>query len=327
MDPPIDPNALVSGDRRALALAITLIESTHPKHRSDALELLDAIQPSRNNAIRIGITGPPGVGKSTFIEAIGMLAISQGHRIAVLAVDPSSPIAGGSILGDKTRMENLSRSPDAFIRPSPAAKTLGGVSARTRESILLCEAAGFDIILVETVGVGQSEYAVANMVDFFLALIPPNSGDELQGIKRGIMELVDALVVNKSDGENKASAIRTKSAYKNALTLQQTRDNWKPSVLTCSALTGDGIDTVFDLLKKHQHQMSESGALMRKRAHQDVDWLNKLVDELLYRKLIGEQHRSARMEELKQLVGTGDISPVRAIAEVEQLVDKMQSET
>ncbi len=239
--------ALLRGDRRALAKAITLVESQHSEHQQAAQALLEQAIPFSGNSIRIGISGIPGVGKSTFIESFGLHLISQGKKIAVLAVDPSSPLSGGSILGDKTRMAQLSREENTFIRPSPTAGELGGVAHKTRESVLLCEAAGFDVIIVETVGVGQSEYEVAGMVDFFLVLMQPNTGDELQGIKKGIIELADALVVNKADGDLKVFAEQARGHYQQALSLLSHNDFWQPKVMTCSALSQTGIDQVWQI--------------------------------------------------------------------------------
>src|SRR6056300_2064678 len=231
-----------SGQRRALAKGITLIESLRAEDRERAQNLLGELLPYTGNSIRIGITGVPGVGKSTFIESFGLHLLNQGKRVAVLAVDPSSPLAGGSILGDKTRMEALSRQDNAFIRPSPAGSALGGVAQKTRETMLLCEAAGFDVILVETVGVGQSEHQVAGMVDFFLVLMLPGGGDELQGIKKGIIELADAIVINKADGDSQGLAHITQRHYSGALSLLKHPGFWQPDVKTCSALKNQGID-------------------------------------------------------------------------------------
>jgi LAO/AO transport system kinase len=241
----IDLQLLRQGNRRALAKAITLVESKLDSHREQAQLILEQLLPDTGKSIRIGITGIPGVGKSTFIEIFGLYLVAQGKRVAVLAVDPSSPIAGGSILGDKTRMEELSRSEQAFIRPSPSEGALGGVAQKTRETMLLCEAAGFDVILVETVGVGQSEYQVAGMVDFFMVLMLPNAGDELQGIKKGIVELADALVVNKADGESINLAEQTRRHYENAMHLLRHNSFWTPQVMTCSAREKNNIDTVW----------------------------------------------------------------------------------
>ena len=277
----IDLNALRDGNRRSLAKAITLIESSRADDREAAQSMLEELLPGTGNSIRIGISGVPGVGKSTFIEAFGLYLAEQNHNVAVLAVDPSSPLAGGSILGDKTRMELLSRHPQAFIRPSPASGALGGVAQKTRETILLCEAAGFNIILVETVGVGQSEYDVASMVDFFLLLMIPNAGDELQGIKKGIMELVDALVINKADGESKRMAQQSRQHYQNALHLLRSNEHWDPQVLTCSALHREGIDEVWRMIESYIAKMRQLDEFEQKRSRQSLAWMKKLMSEVV----------------------------------------------
>ena len=273
--------AILTGDRRALAKAITLVESQRPQDVETAQTLLKSLLPHTGNSIRIGITGVPGVGKSTFIEAFGQHVIEQGHRLAVLAVDPSSPVAGGSILGDKTRMEALSREEAAFIRPSPAGRALGGVAFKTRESLLLCEAAGFDIILVETVGVGQSEHQVAGMVDFFLLLMLPGGGDELQGIKKGILELADAIVVNKADGPSESLARTTQRHYRSAMSLLKHDDFWEPKVMTCSALQRQGIEDIWNMISEYADASRANGAFAEVRAEQNLSWMRQLVDELL----------------------------------------------
>ena len=273
--------AILTGDRRALAKAITLVESQRPQDVETAQTLLKSLLPHTGNSIRIGITGVPGVGKSTFIEAFGQHVIEQGHRLAVLAVDPSSPVAGGSILGDKTRMEALSREEAAFIRPSPAGRALGGVAFKTRESLLLCEAAGFDIILVETVGVGQSEHQVAGMVDFFLLLMLPGGGDELQGIKKGILELADAIVVNKADGASESLARTTQQHYRSAMSLLKHDDFWEPKVMTCSALQRQGIEDIWNMISEYADASRANGAFAEVRAEQNLSWMRQLVDELL----------------------------------------------
>ena len=273
--------AILTGDRRALAKAITLVESQRPQDAETAQTLLKSLLPHTGNSIRIGITGVPGVGKSTFIEAFGQHVIEQGHRLAVLAVDPSSPVAGGSILGDKTRMEALSREEAAFIRPSPAGRALGGVAFKTRESLLLCEAAGFDIILVETVGVGQSEHQVAGMVDFFLLLMLPGGGDELQGIKKGILELADAIVVNKADGASESLARTTQQHYRSAMSLLRHDDFWEPKVMTCSALQRQGIEDIWNMISEYADASRANGAFDEVRAEQNLSWMRQLVDELL----------------------------------------------
>lgn len=308
----IDIEALKSGNARALAKAITLVESKKVEHRVQAQALLESVLPSTGNSIRIGITGIPGVGKSTFIEAFGLYLLSQGKRVAVLAVDPSSPIAGGSILGDKTRMEMLSRSSDAFIRPSPSEGSLGGVALKTRETMLLCEAAGYDVILVETVGVGQSEYEVASMVDFFMVLMLPNAGDELQGIKKGIMELADALVINKADGESVNLATQTRRHYQSALHLLRHSSFWTPQVMTCSAIKNQNIEAVWGMISNFQVDAEKNGALAQKRARQAKEWMNKLLHEMLDIKLKENPQVKAILPELNSKVTRGQTTPYLA---------------
>ncbi len=309
-------NTLRSGNRRALARAITLVESTRSDDRELAQSVLEQCLPHSGKSIRIGITGIPGVGKSTFIEAFGLHLIAQGKKVAVLAVDPSSPIAGGSILGDKTRMEELSRRDEAFIRPSPAGGALGGVAQKTRESMLLCEAAGYDVILVETVGVGQSEYEVAGMVDFFMVLMLPNAGDELQGIKKGIMELADALVINKADGESINLANMTKKHYTAAMTLMKHTLHWAPQVMTCSATEGDNIDTVWDMICEFEQAAREEGAFQNKRNGQSLDWFHHLVGEFLQLKLSGSPQARQLKAELEQQVVAHEITPYTAARQI-----------
>jgi LAO/AO transport system kinase len=261
-------------DRRSLAKAITLVESSRPDHRVEAQNVLAEALPRSGQALRIGISGTPGVGKSTFIESFGLRLCTEGHRVAVLAVDPSSTRHGGSILGDKTRMAGLAVHPNAFIRPSPSGGTLGGVARRTRESMLLCEAAGFDVVIVETVGVGQSEIAVANLTDVFVLLMAPAGGDELQGVKRGIMELADVLVVNKADGALLPVATSTLADYSSALRLLRPRSvHWQPTALLASALTGSGVSEVWESLQRYRTTMTESGELLRRREDQSQSWL------------------------------------------------------
>ena len=307
-----DLAGLRSGNRRALARAITLVESTLDKHREQAELILDQALPHSGNSIRIGITGIPGVGKSTFIEAFGLHLIEQGRRVAVLAVDPSSPIAGGSILGDKTRMEELSRREEAFIRPSPAGGALGGVAQKTRETMLLCEAAAYDVILVETVGVGQSEYEVAGMVDFFMVLMLPNAGDELQGIKKGIMELADALVINKTDGESVNLATITRKHYTAAMTLLRHALHWAPQVMTCSALERINIDAVWDMVLDYREKATAEDAFQSKRDRQARDWMHQLINELLQLKLHGNRQARDLLPELEQQVVLHSITPYTA---------------
>ncbi len=308
----IDLDSLLAGQRRALAKAITLIESSRSDDRAAAQTLLERVLARTGHGIRVGISGIPGVGKSTFIESFGMELIRRGHRVAVLAVDPSSPVAGGSILGDKTRMETLSREEAAFIRPSPSQGALGGVALKTRETMLLCEAAGYDVILVETVGVGQSEYEVAAMVDFFLVLMLPNAGDELQGIKRGIMELADALVVNKADGESVGLAQRTRRHYQNAMNLLSHSGFWVPRVLVCSAAEQRGIAEVWEMIEEYREGATTSGELERKRALQNAQWLRRLISELLEQRFRADPRVREELPRLEQRVVRGEMTPYAA---------------
>lgn len=304
---------LRAGDRRALARAITLIESTRPDHRAEADDLLQRLLPYTGRSIRIGISGVPGVGKSTFIEAFGMQVIGGRHRVAVLAIDPSSRRGGGSILGDKTRMQKLAAAEAAFIRPSPSGGTLGGVARRTREALLACEAAGFDVVMVETVGVGQSETAVADMTDIFLLLLQPGGGDELQGIKKGIMEIADLLVVNKADGDLKAAARRTANDYKAALRLMRpTSPNWTPEVLQCSALEETGIGGVWQAIGRYREKMSASGELQARRADQAKAWMWSEVTETLNAALRSHPSVRSQVAELEAKVAAGKATPSQA---------------
>lgn len=272
-----------AGEVATLARALTLVESSNPKHQKLAEELLTKLLPHTGQAIRVGITGAPGVGKSTFIEALGLHLVRGGKRVAVLTVDPSSGVSGGSILGDKTRMAKLSVAQEAYIRPSPSAGTLGGVASRTRESLLVCEAAGYQVILVETVGVGQSETMVADMTDCFLALMLPGAGDELQGIKRGLLELVDVIAVNKADGETRIAAQRAAHQYDVAvkfLSRQLSHDDY-PTVLTCSALQSEGVEQVWRALQRRYQQQRENGSLTKRRGRQNLRWLWTLIEQRL----------------------------------------------
>jgi len=306
-------DALRAGDRRSLARAITLVESTRPDHREEAATLLDELMPATGGATRVGISGAPGAGKSTFIESLGLHLVEAGHQVAVLAVDPSSARGGGSILGDKTRMEQLSRSPHAFIRPSPSKGTLGGVARRTREALLVCEAAGFDVVLVETVGVGQSEVAVAGMVDAFLLLLAPGAGDELQGVKRGIVELADLVVVNKADGALTDLARQTAADYGHALHLFRPRtDGWVPRVVTCSALEGSGIGDVWGALDEFMAAARASGALPYRRSEQARDWMWSEVSETLLDRLRTDENVRSVLAEVEAAVMAGTVSPSAA---------------
>ena len=315
-----DLAALLAGNRRALAKAITLVESTRDADRAAAQRLLHDILPHSGGSLRVGISGSPGVGKSTFIEALGRHLIAGGHRVAVLAVDPSSPVGGGSILGDKTRMEELSREPNAFIRPSPSSGALGGVAQKTRETLLLCEAAGYDVVLVETVGVGQSEYQVAGMVDFFLVLMLPNAGDELQGIKKGILELADAVVINKADGESAAQAERTRGHYQSALDLLGQRGFWTPRVLTCSALTHQRIDTLWSVIEEFREAAEAEGALADRRAQQSLAWMQQLVLAMVEARSRRNAALIERRRELEAKVLAGELTPYAAAEEIVALL-------
>ncbi|MBF0177810.1 MAG: methylmalonyl Co-A mutase-associated GTPase MeaB [Magnetococcales bacterium] len=302
-----------SGDRRLLAKTITLVESTRLVDNERAAAVLSALQSHTGGAFRLGITGPPGVGKSTFIETLGMRLIEQGRRLAVLAVDPSSSRSGGSLLGDKTRMTQLSTHPDAFIRPSPAGETLGGVARKTRESILVLEAAGFDTIIVETVGVGQSEVAVASMVDCFVLLALPNAGDDLQGIKRGIMELADILVVNKADGTMREMAKSAASLLRQALTLQNPpAPDWLPPVLLASAASGAGIPEFITTLEAFRDTMAASGEMERKRRRQARHWMWELIEEGLKRRFTSHPQIRQLLPDLEETVTRGHMTPMAA---------------
>ncbi|MDH3659901.1 MAG: methylmalonyl Co-A mutase-associated GTPase MeaB [Alphaproteobacteria bacterium] len=309
------------GDRRALARAITLIESGRDDHQALAEALIADLLPETGNALTLGISGTPGAGKSTFIEALGRHVIAGGEKIAVLAVDPSSRRSGGSILGDKTRMQSLAASTSAFVRPSPAGATLGGVARRTREAAIACEAAGFGVIVLETVGVGQSETAVADMVDCFLLLLAPGAGDDLQGIKRGIVELADLVIVNKADGDLLAEAKRVCADYQAALhLLRPASPAWTPQVLTCSALKREGIDEVWQMVLRHRQAMDRSGELGGKRARQRKSWLWAEVQAELIDRLRRDPATAAHLQDLERQVASGELLPPQA---ARLLIDKM----
>lgn len=300
---------IIAGDRRALAKGITLVESSLENHRQQASALLDLLMPFTGQSLRLGISGAPGVGKSTFIEALGNHLVELGHSVAVLAVDPSSAVTGGSILGDKTRMESFAFSDQAFVRPSPAGKTLGGVARRTRESMLVCEAAGFDIVLVETVGVGQSETAVADMTDMFLLLLLPSGGDELQGIKRGIMELADLIVVNKADGDQVNTAQQTMADYRSALHFLTPRSiDWPPPVVTCSSLTKDGIGDIWTEVARFKSVMAAEARLQSNRASQSVAWMWQEVAETLLTDVKRNPQLQVVVEEMESGVREGRVA-------------------
>jgi len=304
---------VLSGNRRALAQAITLIESTRHDHRLASNELLQCLIPNSGNSIRLGISGVPGVGKSTFVEALGNHLIDEGHKVAVLTVDPSSAVSGGSILGDKTRMEVLSRRNEAYIRPSPAGTTLGGVTRRSREALILCEAAGFDVVIVETVGVGQSETKVADMTDMFILMQLPGGGDELQGIKRGIMELADLILINKADDELRSLAGRSAADYRSALRLLHPRaKNWKVEVQTCSARDGVGITEAWDAVLKHRAVLEASGQLRACRSAQALDWMWSDVNESLVAALQNDANVCQQIPDLEAAVSEGRMPPTIA---------------
>lgn len=299
------------GDRRALARAITLVESQRSADRSDAELLLGRMLPFTGHAYRVGLSGVPGVGKSSFLEALGVQLCEAGHRVAVLAVDPSSAVSGGSILGDKTRMEELSRHPNAFVRPTPGGTALGGVAHRTREALLCCEAAGFDVVFVETIGVGQSETAVAEMVDDFLLLMLAGAGDDLQGIKRGILELADGIAVTKADGDNAERANRAATELSGALHILRGAGTIPP-VQTCSAKTGEGMSTVWQGVRERIDAARQSGALDRRRSRQALRWFEQLVDETLHSRFFDDPRVRAALPDLRFAVAGGTLSPAAA---------------
>jgi len=306
-----------SGDRAMLSRAITLVESKRPDHRRSAAALTQALLAATGKAVRVGITGAPGVGKSTTIDALGTMLTGQGHKVAVLAVDPSSRRTGGSILADKTRMARLANDANAFIRPSPASGTLGGVAAKTRETMLLCEAAGYDVVLVETVGVGQSEIAVSDMTDFFLVLVLPGGGDELQGLKKGVVELADMIAINKADGDNLTRAKLTAAEYGAALhILSPASANWSPPVVTYSALKGDGIEALWNHILDHRKRLTASGELAARRGEQQVKWMWSMLEERLYAPLRSDRTVKAALPQLEADVAAGHLAPAAAVERI-----------
>ena len=304
---------ILSGDRLVLSRAITLVESSRPDDMEQAEALLQAVLPHTGQSIRVGITGVPGVGKSTFLEAFGNHVTAAGHKIAVLTIDPSSQKTKGSILGDKTRMESLSRNPDAFIRPSASGSALGGVNNRTREVMLLCEAAGFDVIFIETVGVGQSETLVRGMVDFFLLLMLAGAGDELQGIKKGIMEMADAVAINKADGDNVRAAKRARAEYQNALHLFPANESgWIPQVTTCSSLENSGLDSIWGLIEKHHRQLKTNGHFDKNRKSQNGQWMKERVGTMLEASFYKLPAVQAEYPDLLKKVEAGELPALNA---------------
>ena len=306
-------NGIQKGDQALLARAITLVESTQREHQQKAYTIIERCLSNRTDTLRIGITGVPGVGKSTFIESFGSMLTALGNKVAVLAVDPSSSVSKGSILGDKTRMQELVKDPNAFIRPSPAGDSLGGVARKTRESIMLCEAAGYNIILVETVGVGQSETAVHSMVDFFLLLKLTGAGDELQGIKRGIMEMADAIVINKAEGDNLKKAERARVEFERALHLYPPKDNdWTPKVLTCSSISKRGIPEIWEMITGYLEQNKSNGFFVKKREEQNTYWFYQTLESLVKRQFYENEVVRKAIGPLLKKVQDNSISPFRA---------------
>lgn len=309
------------GDRAMLARAITLVESTRAEHQSQAQDLLQRLLPATGGALRVGLTGVPGVGKSTTIDQLGMNLVESGHKVAVLAVDPTSRRTGGSILGDKTRMNRLAQTPNAFIRPSPTSGTLGGVTRKTRETMVLCEAAGFDVIIVETVGVGQSETAVADMVDFFLVLLLAGGGDDLQGIKKGIIEIADMIAINKADGDNITRAGRAASEYQAALTIFTPKDAaWFPPVVTISGRENTGLDKLWNKIIEHRETMSASGEFQARRRRQAVEWMRDMLNDRMMAALRANPKVAARIPQIEADVRDGKLLPTLAVDEILSLM-------
>ncbi len=313
--------AIRAGDRATLARAITLIESKRADHRKSAHRLVQELLPFTGKAVRLGITGAPGSGKSTTIDALGTFLTSKGHKVAVLAVDPSSTRTGGSILGDKTRMARLAVDSSAFVRPSPSSGTLGGVASKTRETMLLCEAANYDVVMVETVGIGQSETAVADMTDFFLVLAIPGAGDELQALKKGIVELADMIAVNKADGDNVERAKLAAADYRAALNILKPQSGtWSPPVVTYSALTGNGIADLWAQVRAHKEKMTASGELAERRREQQVKWMRSMLEERLTARLRSDAAVKTKLRQAEAAVAAGKLTPTLAVEEIAKIL-------
>ncbi len=307
-------DGILGQDRAMLAKAITLVESNHPEHQEKAQELLEGLMQNTGGSIRLGITGVPGSGKSTLIDALGARLVEEDHMVAVLAVDPSSAVTKGSILGDKTRMERLGRADKAFIRPSPTGGCLGGVARKSRETLLLCEAFGFDVLLLETVGVGQSEVTVRSMVDFFALVLISGAGDELQGIKKGVIELADAILVNKADGDNVQRARMAKAEYNRVLHfLQPATEGWETKAQLLSAHTGDGLDDFWQRVQRFRSEMNQSGVFQRRRREQNLDWMHELLNEALRRRFLADDTVQRKLKDVSGEVARGEVPPVRAV--------------
>ncbi len=312
---------IVGKDRSALAQAITLVESSHPEDQKMAQKLLTRLMQEDRDSLRIGVTGVPGVGKSTLIDAFGTNLTSAGHQVAVLAIDPTSSRTGGSILGDKTRMDKLATDPNAYVRPSPTSGVLGGVARKTRETITLCEAAGFDVIIVETVGVGQSETLVANMVDFFLVLMLPGAGDELQGIKKGILEIADLIAINKADGDGKQKAMIASGEYRAAMHILTPKDaRWNPPVLICSGLLNEGLGELWAQIIQYKDLMIGNGAFEAKRQHQAVAWMKEMLESQILQGVLSDTHVRRLLEEMETEVASRKLTAVAAVERVMDVV-------
>ena len=315
-------NGVLKGDRMTLSRAITLIESNSSKHFAKAQRVLQRLLPHTGKALRIGITGVPGAGKSTIIEALGNMLCDEGHKVAVLSIDPTSSVTKGSILGDKTRMGTLSRRPEAFIRPSPAGGTLGGVARKSRETMLMCEAAGYDIILIETVGVGQSETTVRSMVDFFMLVVLTGAGDDLQGIKKGIMELADAIVINKADGDNLLKAKVARAEYERMIEyIRPATEGWPTHAYLCSAYTKFGLPELWKVIQAFKEMTNESGVFQKRRRGQLLNWMHSMIDEHLHSLFFDDPVITGRMPEVKEAVLNGTISPTQAVKELVNMFD------